>query len=145
MKKSLSILMLAAVAALAAVGSSSAKPAAPVQVDFAKHVVDAKAFVFKGTVSGGVTGGLTSKLVSLDTKQGKVLYITFDWIVKAGAKSFTARTIGTWDQNTGQVAMTGQVVKGYLLGSVVQERGKLVDPKTLSFEGYLRLTPKSAT
>jgi hypothetical protein len=142
---------LAVVAALVLVGSAAAGPnaahtkraaAPPIRVDFVKHVVDPTNFVFEGTVSGGVTGALTSKLVSLDAQQGKILHVTFDWIVSAGGKSFTARTKGTWNQNTGQVVMNGSVIDGYQLGAPVHEQGKLVDPTTLTFQGYLRLMPK---
>jgi hypothetical protein len=140
MKRSALTLLLVAVTSLAVAAGSGAKTAARFQVDFVKHVVDPQSFVFEGTVSGSVSGELTSKLVSLDAQQGQVLRITFDWIVDAGGKSFTARTKGTWNQKTGKVVMNGSVIEGYNLGARVHEEGRLVDPATLTFEGYLRLT-----
>jgi hypothetical protein len=145
---------LAVVAALVLVGSASAahtkreahtKRTAPiVRVDFVKHVVDPANFVFEGTVSGDVTGGLVSRLVSLDGQTGKNLHITFDWIVSAGDRSFTARTSGIWNQKTNAVVMTGKVIRGYLLGAEVHEQGRLVEPSTLTFEGSLWLAAKPA-
>jgi hypothetical protein len=40
--------------------------------------------------------------------------------------------------------MNGTVVDGYLLGAQVHEEGRLLDPATLHFAGFLRLMPGSA-
>src|SRR5262245_33896952 len=114
MKHTLTMLAaLAAVVAAAAVGASTATAAPPPQVDWSKHVVDPANFVFQGTTSGDAPGTLTSRLVSLDAATGPILHVTFDWIVGSGARSFTARTSGIWNTNTGRVVMNGTVIAGY--------------------------------
>jgi len=140
------ILKAALLAALASavVASTAFGSNAPVRVTFDKHVVDPAAFVFAGTTGGDVSGSLTSKLVSLDASTGPNLHITFDWIVSAGASSFTARTSGIWNTKTGSVVMNGTVIDGYLLGAQVHEEGELLDPATLHFAGSLQLMPGSA-
>ena|SRR5204863_2792543 len=135
-------------AGLLGIAAAAAPPAtasnAPLQVDFTKHVVDPQNLVFEGTVSGAVTGSLVSRLVSLNGIDGPNYNITFDWIVSAGDESFTARTTGIWNTLTGQVVMNGSVISGYLDGAQVHEQGHLVDPDTLTFEGFLRLMPATA-
>jgi hypothetical protein len=136
----LALVALAASAALAAPGASASS--APVQVDFVKHGVDPVNLVFEGSTSGGASGTLTSRLVSLNNVTGPVYHVTFDWIVSAGAQSFTARTTGTWNTVTGSVVMNGRVISsGYLSGAQVHEAGHLVDPATLTFAGSLWLMP----
>jgi hypothetical protein len=143
MKKSL-VVLVALVAVVCAVGASSAPAAPPLQVDWVKHVVNPASFEFAGATTGDAPGTLASKLVSLDASTGPILHVTFDWIVTSGSKSFTARTSGTWNTNTGRVVMNGRVIAGYLLGAQVHEEGQLVDPGTLTFEGFLRLLPNTA-
>jgi hypothetical protein len=145
MKKSLLTLVLPALAAASfAVSAPTATAASPVEVDFVKHATDPTQFVFGGTVSGGVSGGLTSRLVSLDAVSGPVYHVTFEWSVSAGAMWFTARTSGIWNTLTGSVVMDGRVIAGYLDGAQVHEEGQLVDPSTLTFAGFLRLLPDTA-
>ena len=86
----------------AALASSAAASNAPLNVTFDKHVVDPTAFVFQGTTGGDVPGALTSKLVSIEASTGPILHLTFDWIVSAGAKSFTARTWGKLEHENRQ-------------------------------------------
>jgi hypothetical protein len=138
------LLTLAAIAAIAAPASAASAASAPVQVDFVKHWVG-PGYVFQGTTSGAVSGSLTSQLVSLDNVSGPIYHVTFDWIVSAGAQSFTARTAGTWNTLTGQVVLDGTVISsGYLSGAQVHEEGHLIDPATLTFAGFLRLMPATA-
>ena len=100
--------------------------------------------MFEGTTSGAAPGLLTSNLVSKDATTGPILHITFDWIVSSGTKSFTARTSGTWNTQSGHVVMNGHVIAGYLNGAQVHEEGQLVDPDSLTFKGFLRLLPATA-
>ena len=145
MKKSLVTPALVAVVATAlAIGAGNAAAAPPLQVDWVKHVVDPTHFVFEGTTSGAAPGALTSRLISLDAATGPILHVTFDWSVSSGSKSFTARTSGIWNTNTGRVVMNGRVIDGYLNGAQVHEEGQLVDPATLTFQGFLRLLPNTA-
>ena len=140
------LLMLAPFVAGAALLASTASASnAPLQVDFVKHVVDPVNLIFEGTTSGAVSGSLTSQLVSLNGVSGPVYHVTFDWIVSAGAQSFTARTTGIWNTVTGEVVMNGSVISsGYLSGAQVHEEGHLVDPSTLTFAGFLQLIPATA-
>ena len=145
MKKSLVMLALVALTAAAvSIGAGTARATPPVRVDWVKHVVDPANFVFEGTTSGDAPGTLTSRLVSLDASTGTVLHVTFDWIVSSGSKSFTARTSGIWNLNTGRVVMNGSVIAGFLEGAHVHEEGQLTEPATLSFQGFLQLLPDTA-
>jgi hypothetical protein len=124
--------LIGAVAATTVVPVASAAP--PVRLSFSKQAVEQG--VWNGTVSGDIDGGLTTRLITLDDSE-PVWDVTFDWIVDAGPKSFTARLHGTLDTTTGAVAMRGRVVEGYLRGAKVRERGQLVDPATSAFEGVI--------
>ena len=145
MKKALTTLVLVAAIATCVFTASTATAAAPLQVDWVKHVTDPAAFVFEGTTSGAAPGTLTSRLVSLDASTGPILHITFDWIVTSDGKSFTARTSGTWNTLTGRIVMNGRVIAGYLLGAQEHDEGQLTDPSTLAFEGFLRILPDTAS
>jgi hypothetical protein len=132
-------LLIAATAAIAA--PAAAPAAAPVQLQFSKQAVQEG--VWQGTVSGDVTGALTTRLISRRVT-GPIWHVTFDWIVDAGAQSFTARLSGTLNTLTGAVVMNGTVVQGYLNGAQVHEAGQLVDPATLAFQGVIRIMPATA-
>ena len=75
---------------------------------------------------------------------GQIWHVEFDWIITAGAKSFTAHLSGILDTQTGQVVMNGTVVDGFLQGAQVHEEGQLVDAATLRFEGTITVMPLSA-
>jgi hypothetical protein len=137
------ILLVGCAFAVATAPAASASNA-PLRVNFVKHVVDPTNLVFEGTVSGAVDGSLVSRLVTLNSINGPIYNITFDWIVSAGDESFTARTTGAWNTDTGQVVMNGTIIAGYLNGAQVHEQGHLVDPTTLTFEGFLQLMPATA-
>ena len=135
-------LLVAVVAAsLAATASASNEP---VTLSFTKHVVDPANLVFEGDVSGAIEGGLVSRAVSVNGAGGEVTRFTFDWIVSAGAKSFTARLDGILNAVTGQVVMNGTVISGYLRGAEVHEAGRLVDPATFTFAGTIWIMPATA-
>ena len=138
------ILVLAAL--LSAVGSISLTAAAsatapPVHLTFSKQAVVPG--VWSGSVAGDIDGALTTRLLSLDDRK-PVWRVTFDWIVDAGPRSFTARLHGTLDTTTGAVAMKGHVIEGHLLGAKVRESGQLVDPVTSAFEGTIDVFPHGA-
>jgi hypothetical protein len=124
--------LIAAVGAMTVAPIASAAP--PLRLEFSKQAVEQG--VWKGTVSGDIDGGLTTRAIAVDTSD-PVWRVTFDWIVDAGMQSFTARLSGTLDSVTGAVAMKGRVVEGYLLGAKVREKGQLVDPETLGFQGSI--------
>lgn len=126
-----------------AIGATSPAAAAsdPVRLTFDKHQVAPG--VWQGTVSGDITGALTTKLLSLEVT-GSIWQVTFDWIVEAGSSSFTARLDGTLNTTTGAVVMDGTVTEGHLLGARVHEEGQLVDPTTLEFVGSIQIMPATA-
>ena len=142
--RQLILILLVGCAFAVATAPAATASNAPLRVDFIKHVVDPANLVFEGTVSDDVDGSLVSKLVTLNGIDGPNYNITFDWNVSAGDKSFTARTTGTWNTDTGQVVMNGTIIAGYLNGAQVHEQGHLVDPATLTFEGVLQLMPATA-
>ena len=131
--------LAAATASLAA--SAPASAAEPVRLQFSKHAVSEG--VWQGATSGDIAGDLETRLQSLRVS-GPIWHVTFDWIVDAGARSFTARLDGTLNTKTGAVVMNGTVIAGYLQGAQVHEAGQLVDPATLAFAGDIRIMPATA-
>jgi hypothetical protein len=131
-------LVLSAFAAAAPAANASS---APVRLSFDKVAVEPG--VWEGTVAGDSDGALTTRLLSNDIR-GPVWHVTFDWIIDAGAQSFTARLSGILNTRTGRVVMNGNVISGYLLGAQVHEAGQLVDGATFEFAGSIRLMPASA-
>jgi hypothetical protein len=135
-------------AGLLSVGLSFAAPAgatAPLRLTFEKESVAAGAW--EGTVSGDVEGDLNTVLTGCtgpNPCSGQVWHVEFDWIIEAGAQSFTAHLTGVLNTATGHVVMNGTVVEGFLLGAQVHEEGQLVNPATLGFEGTIRVMPSTA-
>lgn len=135
-------------AGLLLLGLSFAAPAgaaAPLDLTFQKTAVAAGEW--EGTVSGDVDGDLTTILTGCtgpNQCSGQIWHVEFDWIIDAGAESFTARLTGVLNTVTGQVVMNGTVVDGFLQGAQVHEAGQLVDAETLAFEGTIRVMPSTA-
>lgn len=124
--------------------SSAAATNAPVRLTFEKTIADPAAGVWTGTTGGDVNGTLRTELRSL-TVTGSIWHVTFDWIITAGERSFTARLTGVLNTATGGVVMNGTVVDGWLEGARVHEAGQLLDPDSLHFEGTIRLMPRTAS
>jgi hypothetical protein len=116
--------------------------ARPVILAFSKCIVD-PAGVWQGSVSGALTGDLTTVLTGLDVR-GAVWHVDFDWIISAGANSFRAELSGILNTQTGHVVMNGRVAEGYLEGARVHEEGRLTDPAASCFEGTIQLMPATA-
>ena len=135
------VLLIATVAALIAVSAPAAavSPFQPVHLTFDKSATDV-AGTWKGTVSGDVSGGLTTQLLKLKVV-GPIWFVTFDWIIDAGPSSFTARLSGILNTSTGGVLMTGKVISGYRLGAMVIEQGQLVDAGHSEFVGTIDVMP----
>jgi len=140
--KHLVLLLVVAAAAIAAGATNATASNEPVRLDFTKSISD-PAGVWTGSVSGDVSGGLTTRLTELRIA-GPIWHVRFDWIISAGPRSFVADLTGTLNNATGQVVMKGTVVEGWLLGAQVHEVGQLTDPDTLSFAGEIRIMPATA-
>jgi hypothetical protein len=141
--RGLHVLLLLTALTVAGVTSATSPAAAsdPVRLTFDKHQVAPG--VWQGTVSGDITGALTTKLLSRDVT-GPIWQVTFDWIVEAASSSFTARLAGTLNTKTGAVVMNGTVTEGHLRGAQVHEEGQLVDPATTEFVGSIQIMPATA-
>jgi hypothetical protein len=145
MRRPVSALVLLVLAGLLSVGLSQAAPAsasAPLTLDFEKAAVGPG--VWQGTVSGDVDGALTTVLTACTGCSGAIWHVEFDWIISAGAESFTAHLSGVLNTQTGAVVMNGTVVDGFLRGAQVHEEGQLVNPAALGFEGTIRVMPSTA-
>lgn len=141
--KHLVLLLAVATTAMAAGAASASAANEPVRIGFDKSISDPTAFVWTGSVTGDVSGGLTTRLTGLRVA-GPIWHVCFDWIIDAGAHSFVADLSGTLNTNTGRVVMNGTVVEGWLSGAQVHEEGQLVDPAKLRFVGEIQLMPASA-
>jgi len=140
-------LTVLALFALTLFAVSAAGPAAaansPVRLTFEKAIHEPATGVWEGTTAGDVVGSLRTELRSVDVA-GPVWHVTFDWIVLAGERTFTARLSGVLNTSTGAVVMNGTVIEGWLEGAQVHETGQLVDPTSLRFQGSIRLMPATA-
>jgi hypothetical protein len=142
-------LRAAALVALAAAGllflAVPAGASAPLNLTFEKESVGEGAWA--GTVSGDISGDLKSFLTACTGPKacsGRIWHVEFDWVIDAGAESFTAHLSGVLNTVTGKVVMNGTVVEGFLEGARVHEAGQLVDAETLGFEGTIRIMPATA-
>jgi hypothetical protein len=145
--RTLTLVLVSICAAVALAVPAANASNAPVRLTFDKTAVASG--VWQGTVSGDVTGGLTTKLLPRDDmlardETGPILHVTFDWIVDAGPSSFTARLSGILNTQTGAVVMNGNVIAGAWLGAEVHEEGQLVNPVTSQFTGSIRVMPATA-
>src|SRR5215469_14147296 len=68
-------------------------------------------------------------------------YVTFDWQISAGSRSFDAPRTGTLNWQTGNVVMNGQIASGWQAGAQVHETGHLVNLAALEFAGTIRIEP----
>lgn len=140
-----SVLVGLLAAGLLSVGLSFAAPAsatAPLSLTFEKEAIEVG--VWEGSVSGDVDGDLRTVLTSCtgpNPCSGTVWHVEFDWIIDAGAQSFTAHLRGVLNTRTGAVVMNGTVVDGYLQGARVHEEGHLVDAAIMRFEGSIHVMP----
>src|SRR5262245_51491244 len=137
-------------AGLLTVGLSVAAPAgaaAPLCLTFEKQSVEpVGSGEWEGRVSGDVDGDLRTVLTGCNGPNpcsGTIWHVEFDWIIDAGAESFTAHLTGVLNNATGAVVMNGTVVDGFLQGAQVHEEGQLVNPQTLAFQGTIRVMPST--
>lgn len=137
MRKFTAVLMGAMVLALAFAGPASANER-PIVLGFEKAWAAPDYYV--GTIDGGGTieMWLSNKSVIGNTQQ-------FDANVEVDAPSgeFTAFVSGQINFNTGRVVLNGTVTSGSLAGARVQEVSRLLDPTVGTFEGTIRIMPRS--
>ena len=94
------VLLLVIAALTIAGGAAAAVPSnEPVRLEFHKAISDPVGFVWTGSVSGDVSGGLTTRLTGLRVS-GPVWHVRFDWIIDAGERSFVADLVGTLKTDT---------------------------------------------
>ena len=95
---------------------------------------------YVGTVDGGGTieMWLSNKSVIGNTQH-------FDATVEVTrlSGSFTAFVSGQINFSTGRVVLNGTVTSGWQAGAQVQESSQLLDPAIGSFEGTIRIMPRS--
>jgi hypothetical protein len=96
-----------------------------------------------GGLRGQANGRLTSRLVSLAVSNA-AFRVIFDWVVSSRRVSFTARTVGTWNPQTGRIVMSGRVDDGYLSGAELYAQGRIFNPGSPTFEGSLRVVRDTA-
>jgi hypothetical protein len=137
--------LVALIAAVLLFLAVPAKASSPVNLTFEKESVAPGAW--EGTVSGDINGDLNSFLTACTGPKGcsgRIWHVEFDWVIDAGAESFTAHLSGVLNNVTGSVVMNGTVVEGFLEGAQVHETGQLVNAETLGFEGTIRIMPATA-
>jgi len=147
-RRPVSAVVVLLLAGLISVGLTHAAPASasvPLTLTFEKAAVGPG--MWEGTVSGDIDGDLTTVLTWCTGPKpcsGTIWHVEFDWIITAGAESFTAHLTGVLNTSTGTVVMNGTVVAGFLQGAQVHEEGQLVNAATLGFEGTIRVMPSTA-
>lgn len=130
--------VLAGVVAVLLAGAALAQDE-PVEWSFAKEDPDGDA-TWEGTVGGPADGELQTVLLAADQSE-PVWLVSFEGVVDAGDRSFTAHVGGTLDTQTGEVRMVGVVTDGFMLGSSVDWQGQMVDEEASRFEGTIRVSP----
>ena len=144
-RRRMSVLVGLMVAGLLSVSPHLAAPASattPLHLTFEKEAIAVG--VWEGSVSGDVNGDLRTVLTSCSGPapcSGEIWRVEFDWIIDAGAESFTAHLSGILNNRMGSVVMNGTVVDGFLQGAQVHEEGELVNAATLRFEGSITVMP----
>ena len=101
-RRPVSALVVLLLAGLLSVGLAHAAPASaspPLTLSFEKAAVGAG--VWQGTVSGDVDGDLTTLLTACTGCSGDIWHVEFDWIITAGAESWTGPLSGVRSHRTG--------------------------------------------
>ncbi len=135
MKKRITVSALA-VGLLLALAPVAAAHADEVKLSFATTSTSAR--TAEGTVAGSITGELTTH-VRARRVSGNRARVTVDWIVRAGARSFTARLRGVINSRTRSGVLRGRVISGYLLGAEARAEGRLLGKNKRRFAGTLTL------
>ena len=126
-------LAIGLVLALAPVAAAHAEK---VNLTFDTRATSARAA--EGIVAGEFAGMLSTRVLSRRVSGNRVR-VTADWIVQAGAQSFTARLRGVINSRRRSGVLTGRVTSGYLLGAEARVNGRLLGKNRRRFVGTLTL------
>ena len=117
-------------------------PLSPLEVEYVKTETGPGTAQWTGAVKGDVAGTLRTRVLSV-REAGHIWHIETLWEVDAGEESFDAELNGTLDTKSGALLLTGQIVRGMLVGALVYDTGRLtgIDPVTggTVFEGSIRI------
>lgn len=95
---------------------------------------------YVGTVDGG---GTIEMWLSNKSVIGNTQHFDATVAVSSLSGSFTAFVSGQINFSTGRVVLNGTITSGWQAGAQVQEESQLLDPAIGSFEGTIRIMPKS--
>ena len=96
--------------------------------------------MWQGTVGWEIRGSVRARLQGLPLMLGgETVPVRLNWVVNAGAFSFTVPLDGSWSIKTGKLEMNGTVTEGFRLGERARLHGKLVDLRSLRFKGEMRV------
>jgi hypothetical protein len=112
--------------------------AAPAYVTFDKRNVGPGQF--EGT-TGGAAPGTVRTVCNFAPNNPVLVPLSCDWQISAGPRSFDAPLTGTFNQQTGNVVMNGEIASGWQAGAQVHETGHLVNAAPLEFAGTIRIEP----
>ncbi|HSK26751.1 MAG TPA: hypothetical protein VK894_07570 [Jiangellales bacterium] len=131
--------VVAATALLPLLTPGPATAAEPVRLTFDKAAVSAGTWAGTVTFEGEPQPAALTTVLTGFAVVGPNLLVSFDWIIDAGERSFTASMDGVLNGTTGSVVMNGTVVEGWGEGARVHEQGTLVDPATQRYSGTIRV------
>ena len=95
---------------------------------------------WQGTVGWEIRGNVRARLQGVPLMLGgESVPVRLEWVVNAGGHSFTAPLEGSLNIKTGKLELNGTVIEGFRAGERAQVMGKLVDLRTLSFRGEMRV------
>ncbi len=125
--------------------SASVSPV-PLRFDYVKVEDGAGVFTWTGSVSGDITGSLTTQVVGVRWA-GPIAHLSTIWTV-TGTYSFVAQLDGTLDTRSGKLRLNGEVTSGAYEGAQIRTAGLLTDgvvgTSVTTFEGSGQLMSGSA-
>lgn len=137
MRRLTAVLMGAMALVMAFAGPASAAER-PIVLGFDKAWAATDYYV--GTVDGG---GTIEMWLSNKSVIGNTQHFDATVEVSSLSGSFTAFVSGQINFSTGRVVLNGTITSGWLAGAQVQEESQLLDPAIGSFEGTIRIMPRS--
>ena len=96
--------------------------------------------IWQGTVGWEIRGTVRARLQGMPLMiGGDTVPVKLNWVVSAGANSFTVPLEGTWNIKTGKLEMAGTVTEGFRTGERARLQAKLFDLRNLRFKGEMRV------